>query len=271
MFKYVKRISINKIDIDAIKTLENKLNKLKARNSSALFINVNSRWTSLPYSVQVANLINDFKKDKKIPVYTFGEETIFGPSLLVLLAGDYVYTDRHTMFGFYDFSRNKSNFKKFMDNKDVQIKLMTSGRHKIRLNPFEEFKEEDIQWMKNILVKQKECFVEMVKELRSDKLKADWADLMNNDIFFGPKAENVGLVDGCESVESILMKKFPNKKIKNAKFGLSPSDYINLFTNTHNISTNSDIDLDIDELVSTYETEYMSQVVQNSLKNNLLI
>jgi ClpP class serine protease len=271
--KYIKRIQLNKYNNDTIKILENKLNNLKPSNSHALFLNVGGNAnTSLPIAISLTNLIKDFRKEKKIPVYTFAEEKLFGPTLLVLLSGDHVFSDRHTMFGLFDFSRHKLNFRKFLAERNLNVKVIPSGRHKIRLNPFEEFKPEDIEWAKHIMDKQKQCFVEVVEELRKDKLKAGVKELLNNDIFFGSNALEMGLIDGCGFVESVYLKNFPDKRIKNAKYKFSLGDFVNLFKNRGDVLSEVDSDLgcDIDNTLLNYENDYLEYVCQNSLKNNLL-
>jgi ClpP class serine protease len=272
--KYVRRININKIEEGSTaKILENKLNKIKPSNTHAMFLNINpSSYSKVPASIELSNLITDFRKDKKIPVYTFSEEKVFGPNLLILMSGDKVYTDPNTMFGLFNLSRFKTNYSRLLHDKDVRIKLITSGRYKARLNPFEEWKDEDIKWAQNLLEKEKECFLEAVRTLRGDKLRTDALQKLDNNIFFGNQAKELGLIDGCESIESVLFKEFPSKKIKDVKYKPSVNDYINMFKSSANVSDGYAIsdNFDIDQISADLEAMHLDSVCQNSLKNTLL-
>jgi len=51
------------------------------------------------------------------------------------------------MIGNLGFTANPLQLKTFMQEWNVQIKMVTRGQNKARLNRFEDHKPEDIQWM----------------------------------------------------------------------------------------------------------------------------
>ena len=87
--KYINRISLNdKISNETKIVLESKLKNIKASSTKALFIDINIKQSSISQCELIANMILNFKeKNNSIPVYTFAEEILLGPSILPLLAG----------------------------------------------------------------------------------------------------------------------------------------------------------------------------------------
>ena len=260
MFKNVKRISLNKINNNTINMFETKIKSVKSRNTHALFIDINSI-CSMSDSLTISNLISNFKKEKNIPVYTFAEDSVLGPSLLILLSGDKVFADEYTIFGLYDFSIAKYNFYKLKKNNNLDVKFITSGKNKIRLNPFEEFKNNDEEWLINILKKNKQIFYEYVKQLRVNKIIID--KFMNSeDIFMGHHAKVIGLIDDFKSIDDILFENFKNLKVKNVKSKISLNDLFKIDSGPFNIFN--------DFSIQNIELEITQGFIENILRNNIV-
>jgi ClpP class serine protease len=257
MFKNVKRISIEKITNDTVITMQRKLKSISPRTTKALMIDLNC-FGPLSYSMSISNQIKEFKKEKKVPVYTFGENVVMGPALLILASGDKAFSDKFTMFGFNDLSVGKFNFHKFTKKRDVGVKFIASGRYKVRLNPFDEVRDDDEDWVKDILRKQKHIMVDSLREIRGSKFD-EGKFLSLDDMFLGEKAFEAGLIDGFESVDSIVMKEFDNKRTKMVRNKIAMSDWMNMIS----FSPKMEMDWDIN-------AEVVEHLVDNSLRNDLL-
>ena len=168
---FINRISLNDTITNETKIIfESKLKNIKTKTAKALFIDINLKKSSISQCELISNQIIGFKKENpSIPIYTFAEELILGPSIIPLLTGDYVYAEQNSWFGLYDFFKFNYNFKKYIEDNNYKVKLNTIGKNKIRLNPLEQWKEEDFIWLKQMLDKLKEILVDKVYEIRKMK------------------------------------------------------------------------------------------------------
>lgn len=55
------------------------------------------------------------------------------------------------MLGSVGFAIKTWNLKEFAQYYDMRIKYLAIGKNKVRLNRFEDYKQEDIEWLQNIL------------------------------------------------------------------------------------------------------------------------
>jgi ClpP class serine protease len=270
--KSILRIVLKKLDYNTALTFDKKLNNISPKKCEALFIDIAaSASTGLTQSEDFVTQIQQIRK-KGVPVYTFGNEAVIGPSLLVLLAGDYSYVDRNTLMGLFDFSLKRNVYNKFLNERNYQIKFVTAGQHKIRLNPFEEIKNEDKKWAVGLLSKQKVLFLEKVQELRGSRLKLNPGDLekkLGSNFLNTEDAVQCGLLDGFHSVDTLRLEKFRKNKIKEAS--ISQFELIKCFSKTEARDVFSTEEFSINEILTQVEDEFMNYVFDNSLKYDIRI
>jgi ClpP class serine protease len=274
MNKKLYRISLKKLDYNSAVIFQKKLEGLKYKRCEAIFIDISSANTRLTQSEDFVNIIKEFKSSKKnIPIYSFANETVTGPSILVLLASDYAFLDPSTMMGLFDFNSIRNFYKEYLKSKKYDINLVTAGKYKIRLDPFKNPKQEDIDWMKNLLVKDKEILIEKIKELRGNRLKIGNEDLdkIFNSSFMNPqKAVDYGLVDGLSNLDSFRMEKYKGLAIKELEISiiglvksLSKTGLAGVF--------NSDFsDQNISDALSQVEFEAFCKILDNTLTTDLI-
>jgi ClpP class serine protease len=224
MKKRLYRVSLKKLDYNSALIFQKKLEGLKYKRCEAIFIDISSANTRLTQSEDFVNIIKEFKSSKKdVPIYSFANETITGSSILVLLAADYAFLDPSTMIGLFDFNYIRNFYKEYLRSKKFNINLVTAGKYKIRLDPFKNPKQEDIDWMKNLLVKDKEILMERIKELRGNRLKVGSTELdrIFNSSFINPQqVQEYGLVDGLSNLDSFRMEKYKGIKIKELEISI---------------------------------------------------
>lgn len=270
--KKIFRIALKKLDYNTAQIFDKKLNNISSKKCEALFIDIEANAsTGLTQSEDFVTQIQQIRK-KGVTVYTFANEAVIGPSLLVLLAGDYSYIDRNTLMGLFDFSLKRNVYNKFLNDRKYQIKFITAGQHKIRLNPFEEIKNEDKKWAVDLLTKQKEIFLERVQELRGSRLKLKPEELekkLGSNFLNTEDAVQCGLLDGFHSVDTLRIEKFRKYKIKEAS--ISQFEYAKCFSKTEAKDFFLTEEFSINEIISQVEDEYMSYVFDNSLKCDIKI
>lgn len=267
----IKKITLHEYNKATNNQIGLKLKNISKRNTRAVFLNMLTIKAGLTRAEELTNQILHFKQEKRIPFFTFGEESVLGPSLLVLLSGDEVYVDKNTLLGLFEFTAQKYNFTNYLNEKKYDLNLVKKGEHKIRLNPFEPVKEQDEKWMKDILVKRKELFLNTVHELRKKKLKVSREELshyLKSGILKPKTALEIGLIDGLESYDTFHLKNF-EEKIVNAR--ISPFDTIKAFKTELDQNMTSFInsalsDISIPEIVDEIETSFITQFVSNNLK-----
>ena len=93
--------------------------------------------------------------------------------------------------------------REFVNDWHFQVKLVTKGENKARLNSFEPHKDEDVEWMRNLLNSRVEAILEKVKERRGQEAY-DFAKTA--DMCFGHKAKECKLVDEVVEAPELYLK-----------------------------------------------------------------
>lgn len=88
----------------------------------------------------------------------------------------------------------------------LEPRIVNAGKHKLRVNIFEEVKPEDRAWMSDYLKEVHENFINLVKERRAN-LQADHKTVFEADVFTGTNAAKIGLIDGTMSDINAFIKK----------------------------------------------------------------
>jgi ClpP class serine protease len=234
------RISIIKsISRDTKIKLENKLKSINKKKTKAIFLDVTSNHGSLNQAFEISNMLKLFKKENKnIPIYSFAEDSVLGPSIVVLTSCDKVFADKNTLFGCYDFIKKGNEYKHFLQDKKININFHTAGEHKFRLNPFEDLKEKDVSWINNLLSGLKNILIESVYENRKHliKNKESFSKMFNSTIYFAEEAMDNKLIDDIGSINSVAFKEFPNTEMKKAKTKINLKQIIEYYkSNTFSI------------------------------------
>lgn len=275
--KKLLRLAIKNANHESSIILEKKLASISPKTCESLLIDLTSMKGNLTQCIEMSDQIRNFKKlNQSLPIYTFAGETSMGPNILLLLSGDKAFIEKNTMLGVFDFTMRRNLYYKYLMEKKYQIKLVNAGKHKIRLDPFKEFKDADIKWAIDILKKEKEIFLNKVAEIRAGRLKIGrdkLEDFLNSTLMKNEDAISMGLVDGFASLDTFRLENFPNKiKMKDVKVsqlillkslkktGVSPGDFVN----GKDLTFTSSINTLIDEI----NMEFTQHILDNSLKND---
>jgi ClpP class serine protease len=93
-------------------------------------------------------------------------------------------------------------FDKAIEKLGIERRVYTSGSTKSILDPFKPEKAEDIERLKAIQREVHESFIAIVKERRGARLAAPDEELFSGAFWAGPKATQLGLIDGIADVRT---------------------------------------------------------------------
>lgn len=168
----IRHIYLNKIDDYTHIDIENILQNINKFNSECIFLSlVVSNSISFNKSLLISSVIKDYKNKKdSVPIYIFAEDSLIGPPLLIFLSGTKSFSHKQTIFGFYDFVVNKINKKKLLEKIEVNFEYIVAGDNKVKLNDMKEYTEEDKIWMKKLIEKRKEFFIDEIMKVMKSKI-----------------------------------------------------------------------------------------------------
>jgi len=146
--KRIQHFQINKLDTLKLNSFKMHLDALTKKNTAAISIGLSIE--GMPKLVQceiAADALMQRGKELGVKVYVFGEDQVFGPALCLATIGDRLILDQSSIIGHVGFSKANWMMKRFLEDYRVKAGFQTKGKHKMRLNRFEEFTQEDIDWL----------------------------------------------------------------------------------------------------------------------------
>lgn len=163
--KRVIYLSINNINQKAKEKLDTTLKNVTKANTAALLVGINTNLPNAKQQIVYADQIGEALQRKAkelgdLPLITYAEDTCLGVGFHLLSYGKTVLANENSFLGNVGFSATPWNLKDFAEYYQFKIQYLNKGKNKIRLNRFEDFKEEDIEWLKNILFKRVDAIVD---------------------------------------------------------------------------------------------------------------
>jgi len=164
-------------------------------NTAGVILRINSPGGS---PVQ-AGYINDEivrlrKKYPDIPFYVVISDICASGGYYVASAADKIYADKASIVGSIGVRMDGFGFVDAMKKLGVERRLITAGKHKGFLDPFQPAKEADITQVKTLLADIHSQFINVVRTGRGDRLK-ETPDLFSGYVWTGEQAIDLGLVD----------------------------------------------------------------------------
>jgi hypothetical protein len=236
-------------------TFDNLYLALKGINNKdycCVFFSLNTK-CSLHQSIVMANIIQDYKnKSKSVPIFTFAGDSCIGPSILILLSGSKFIADENTLFGFYDFTLQKTNFSNFINERKIKVRINTEGENKLRLSPFDHYKNNDIDWALDLLRERRSIFLDEIIRIKFDSCEEinytdknnenitvkkgniddimKWRKILDENLgstfMYTSQMKSLGLVDSVSSSEAFKYNEFAKNgvKIYKPKFSVEAGD-----------------------------------------------
>lgn len=178
---------------------------------SAVALVINSPGGSPAQSALIVDQIRRLAEEKSVPVLAFAEDVAASGGYMLMLAGDELFAHETSLIGSIGVVAMGFGFVDALGKLGLERRLYTQGENKVRLDPFQPEKEEDRAWILSLQKDIHEVFKTMVRERRGDKLKGKRAELFSGDVWTGPRALRLGLVDGLGTADGILKERFGKK------------------------------------------------------------
>ncbi|MEU7480154.1 S49 family peptidase [Lentzea sp. NPDC042327] len=179
----------------------------------AVALLINSPGGAPTQSALIAERIRELATKKHVPVLAFCEDVAASGGYWLACAGDEIYAHGTSLVGSIGVVSAGFGLNGLLDKAGVERRVYTAGENKVRLDPFQAEKPEDVEWLKGLHADLHEQFKAWVKERRSAKLKAADDELFTGEVWTGAKAVELGLADGIGTIRSVLAKRFPDAEL----------------------------------------------------------
>jgi signal peptide peptidase SppA len=200
-----------------INTVEQALSKaFDHERLRAVALAINSPGGAPTQSALVSERIRELAERKKVPVIAFCEDVAASGGYWLACAADEIYAHASSLVGSIGVVTAGFGLNGLLERFGVERRVYSAGAHKVRLDPFQQEKDEDVEWLKSLQAQLHEQFVAWVKSRRTDKL-AQGEDLFTGEVWTGAKAKELGLVDGVGNLRAILSERYPEAEISIAE------------------------------------------------------
>jgi signal peptide peptidase SppA len=179
----------------------------------AVALLINSPGGAPTQSALIAERIRELATKKHVPVLAFCEDVAASGGYWLACAGDEIYAHGTSLVGSIGVVSAGFGLNNLLDKAGVERRVYTAGENKVRLDPFQAEKPEDVEWLKGLHADLHEQFKAWVKERRNSKLKGADDELFTGEIWTGAKAQQLGLIDGIGTIRSVIAKRFPDAEL----------------------------------------------------------
>jgi len=157
--------------------------------------------------------IRQLAGEKGKRVYVFCEDVAASGGYFLALAGDEIYADASSIVGSIGVISASFGLEKAIAKLGIERRVYTAGEQKGLLDPFLPEKPEDIGRLKAIQRDVHDVFIGIVKERRGIRLKAPDSELFTGAFWSGPKAQDLGLIDGIADLRT-RMRELHGDKVR---------------------------------------------------------
>lgn len=167
---------------------------------------INSPGGSPVQSNLIFKRIRQFAEEKNKKVYVFCEDVAASGGYFLAISGDEIYADPSSIVGSIGVISASFGFVEAIERLGIERRVYTSGLSKSTLDPFLPEKSEDVARLQAIQRDVHDVFIGLVKERRAGKLRAPDAELFSGAFWSGPKAAELGLIDGIADVRTKMQE-----------------------------------------------------------------
>ena len=180
---------------------------------AAVALVINCPGGSPTQSGLIAGRLRDAAEEKKIPIIAFCEDLAASGGYWLACAADEIFVEQNSIVGSIGVISASFGFTEALQKLGVERRVRTAGENKLRLDPFQPEKPEDVAWLQKLQARIHDNFIEVVKSSRGGKLTAAETpateqQLFSGDVWIGADAVRVGLADGVGRLHPTLKARF---------------------------------------------------------------
>lgn len=180
-------------------------------NSKGVIVKLSSPGGSPDHSLMIYEEILRLKEKTKKPVHSVVTDLCASGCYFIASATDNIYSQKTSLIGSIGVISSVWDVSKFLEEHKIKNRIITSGDNKAFLSPFNPPSKEQEKFWKEQLKITHDIFIESVKKGRGNRLNQD-KNIFSGLVYAAPNALNLGLIDGYETVDSLLRNKFDNAK-----------------------------------------------------------
>jgi protease IV len=165
-------------------------------STKGVILRINSPGGSPVQAGQVNDEIRRLrKKHPDIPFYAVVSDVCASGAYYIAVAADKIYVDKASLVGSIGVRLDAFGFEDAIKDLGIERRLLTAGKNKGILDPFSPLPEDQKRFLQGLLDKLHQQFIQVVKEGRGDRLKAN--DAIFSGLFWtGQESVDLGLADG---------------------------------------------------------------------------
>ncbi|CAK58646.1 unnamed protein product (macronuclear) [Paramecium tetraurelia] len=202
------------INSQLVSKISHQLENYNKGSVIALGLIINSQG-GCPYQVEVLS-----KKIKSylngLPLYTFATEQSLGNAYQLLQLGNKSYAQNTSKIGFTQMYKNKLNFADFLQNYGINTFQYQSSQivnHNFVVNSsIRGNSQQDMDYLDQYYGLKTKQVTDQCWTNRKEQIKIN-KDQLENNVFLGKEAKDLGLVDELGTYEKVLMQQYPKAKI----------------------------------------------------------
>jgi protease-4 len=178
-------------------------NAFEDKNTKGIVLRINSPGGSPVQSDYVYREIRRLRSlHPAIPVHAVIVDVGASGAYYIASAADNIYVNPASIVGSIGVLMNGFGFVGAMEKLGVERRLLTAGKNKGMLDPFEPLKKEDVAHIKQLLGQIHQQFIDAVKQGRGERL-ADNPDLFSGKFWTGGEGIALGLADAIGDVDYV--------------------------------------------------------------------
>lgn len=165
-------------------------------------ISINSPGGSPVQSHLIYKRIRQLADERNKRVLVVCEDVAASGGYYLALAGDEILADPSSIVGSIGVISAGFGLDKAIERLGIERRIYTSGGMKSFLDPFLPEQQPDVDRLLAVQREIHDAFIGVVKERRGAKLKASDKELFTGAFWTGPKAHELGLIDGIGDLRS---------------------------------------------------------------------
>lgn len=178
-----------------------------ADRTQAVALVINSPGGSATQSALVADRIRTLADEHELPVLAFCEDVAASGGYWLACAADEIFAHPTSLVGSIGVVSGGFGLSGLIERYGIERRVHTAGRNKVRLDPFQPEKAEDVEWLLGMQGELHELFIEWVRSRRDGLVESE--DLFTGEIWTGRRALELGLVDALGTTREVLAERFP--------------------------------------------------------------
>jgi signal peptide peptidase SppA len=174
---------------------------------------INSPGGSAAQSSLIFRRIRQLAEEHEKTVYVFCEDVAASGGYYLALAGDEIYADASSIVGSIGVIFAGFGFDKAIEKLGVTRRVYTAGEAKDALDSFQPERAHDVERLRELQRDVHDVFIGIVKERRAGRLKGADQELFSGAFWSGPKAMELGLIDGVTDIRT-KMRELHGEKVR---------------------------------------------------------